>query len=115
MSKIYQPIVLEYVEHLILGLEESNFFDDYEIEDLTFIREHLSGILTEKFIEGTLEGEFEEIFTEDEFELLLKEMIAGSILYELKDKSLVNSVEDQDGEEVFFLTEEGKKYLKSLD
>ena len=115
MGKVYQPIVLEYVENLILGLEDGNFFEDYEIEDLTFVREHLSEKFTEKFIEGTLEESFEEIFDEDEFQMLLKELVAGSILYELKEKKFVNSVEDINGEEVFFLTEDGKTFLNTLD
>ena len=114
MGKIYQPVVLEHVEELILGLEEASFFSDYEIEDLTFVRQHLSDILTDKFINGELDDEFEELFSEEEFDQLLKELVAGSLLYELKDKEYVNSIEDISGEEVFFLTEEGKKYLKSL-
>jgi len=111
MSKIYQPIVIEQVENLILGLEESNFFSDYEIEDLSYVRQRLSDVLTEKFINGVIDEEFEELFSEEEFEQLLKELIAGSILYELKDKGLINSYEDENTEETFFLTEEGKAQL----
>jgi DNA-binding PadR family transcriptional regulator len=39
--------------------------------------------------------------------------VAGSILYELKDKGYVNSYEDDNTEEMFFLTKKGKKYLKN--
>ena len=52
------------------------------------------------------------MFTEDEFEVILRELVAGSVLYELKDKGLVDSYEDDNTEEMFFLTEEGKKHLK---
>ena len=115
MSKIYQPIVIEEVEYLIEGLKDADFFKDYEIEDLTYIRQHLSDLLTEKFINGTLDDETEELFTEEEFDQLLKELVAGSILYELKQKGLVDSYEDDTTEEMFFLTEEGKKVLKERD
>ena len=71
--------------------------------------------LTEKFIIGELAEDGIDnmfLFTEDEFEQMLKEMITGSILYELKDKGLVDSYEDDSTEEVFFLTKKGKKTLK---
>lgn len=111
MKTTYQPIVVECTENIILGLEDSGFLKDYEIDDLTFIRQHLLINLTEKFIQGKLDEDFEELFTEDEFDQLLKELVAGSILYEMKEKGLVNSVEDMNDEEIFFLTEEGKAYL----
>lgn len=112
MSKVYQPIVIEETENLIEGLKESLFFDDYEIEDLTYARQHILDLMTDKFIKGELDENIEELFTEDEFAQLLKELVAGSLLYELKQKGLVNSYEDDDTEEMFFLTEKGKDYLK---
>lgn len=114
MGTTYQPIVVEHTENLILGLAESGFLEEYEIKDLTFVRQHLLLILTEKFIAGLLDSEFEELFTENEFEQLLKELVAGSILYEMKEKGLINSVENLDDEEIFFLTEKGKSYLDDL-
>lgn len=113
MNKAYQPIVKEETEHFIDGLKESGFFDDYEITDLTFTRTHLLAIFTEKFINGQLTDDEVELFTEDEFDTLLKELVAGSILFELKEKGFVDSYEDDDIEEMFFLTEEGKKFVKN--
>jgi hypothetical protein len=112
MSKVYQPIVIEETENLIEGLRESKFFEDYEIEDLTFVREHLLEIMTQKFIDGSLNEEFEELFSEDEFTKILQELVAGSLLYEMKQKGFVNSYEDENTEETFFLTDKGKDYLK---
>lgn len=111
MSKIYPKPVIEKTELLIEGLKESNFFEEYEIEDLTFIREHLNNLLTEKFIKGELEDD-NPLFLEDEFEQLLKELVAGSVLHQLKVKGFVDSYEDDSTEEMFFLTEMGKKYIK---
>lgn len=115
MSKIYQPIVIEETDNLIEGLNESGFFKDYQIEDLTFVKQHLLDLMTEKFINGQLDSEIEELFTEDEFAKLLQELVAGSILYELKQKGLINSYEDENTEEMFFLTEEGKKFMKDKE
>jgi hypothetical protein len=118
MVKAYQPIVLEETENMIQGLIESEFFSDYEINDYTFARQHISDILTQKFIDGILENEEDEeveLFTEDEFTKLLQEIVAGSLLYELKEKGLINSYEDDSTEETFFLTENGKKLLKDND
>jgi hypothetical protein len=111
MSKIYPKPVIEHTEELIEGLKESNFFEEYEIEDLTFVREHLNELLTQKFINGEL-GEDGPYFLEEEFEQIIKELVAGSILHQLKVKGLVDSYEDDTTEEMFFLTEMGKKYLK---
>lgn len=113
MPTAYQPIVIEETENLIQGLIESQFFIDYEIDDYSFARQHILDLLTKKFIDGLLEDEEIELFTEDEFAKLLQEILAGSLLYDLKEKGLINSYEDDDTEEVFFVTEEGKKLLKN--
>jgi len=115
MNKVYQPIVIEETEYFIEGLAESGFFDDYEIKDYTFVRTHLLDIFTEKFINGSLTDEDTELFTENEFDTLLKELVAGSILFELKERGIVDSYEDENTEEMFFLTDEGKKFMKNTN
>jgi hypothetical protein len=74
--------------------------------------------LTEKFILGELENdedEFLSVFNDDEFEVVLREIVAGSVLYELKEKGLVDSYEDDTTEEMFFLTKKGKRVMKKKD
>ena len=115
MSKVYQPIVIEETEYFIEGLAEAGFFEDYEIKDLTFVRTHLLDIFTEKFINGLLNDDDLELFEEDEFDTLLKQLVAGSILFELKEKGFVDSYEDDNTEEMFFLTDEGKKHVKNTN
>ena len=115
MSKAYQPIVVEETEQIIQGLIESEFFSDYEIDDYTFARQYILDLLTQKFIDGLLEDEEVELFTEDEFTKILQEIVAGTLLYDLKQKGLINSYEDDSTEETFFLTEEGRKLLKNGD
>ena len=49
MSKIYPKSVIDQTELLIEGLQETNFFEEYEIEDLTFVRQYLNDLLLQKF------------------------------------------------------------------
>jgi hypothetical protein len=114
MSKIYQPFILEKVEEILIVLEETNFFEEHELEDRSFAKKYMSDILTNKFINGQIDSESTEIFTEDEFGNMLKQIIAGTVLLELKKKGYVNSYEDDDTEEIFFLTEEGKIALTQM-
>lgn len=109
----YQPIVIEKTTEILCILEESNFFKDYEIENFDFAIKYLNDKLTEKFILGKLDEESDDIFEEEEFNVILREIIAGTILTELKHKGLVNSYEDDNTEELFFLTQKGKKMLKN--
>jgi hypothetical protein len=113
MGKIYQPVVIEKVNEIIGILTQINFFKDYEIDNLEFAKSYFSDLFTQKFIEGKL-NDNDELLTENEFEKCLKEIISGTLLYELKNKGYIDSYGDDITEERFFLTEEGKKYLKDL-
>jgi hypothetical protein len=118
MSKIYQPIVIEMTNDIISDLIETEFFKDYEIESTEFAKKYLLDKLTDKFILGELENEDDEflgVFNDDEFEVVLREIVAGSVLYELKDRGLVESYEDDTTEEMFFLTKKGKRVMKKKD
>jgi hypothetical protein len=118
MNKIYQPIVVEMTNEIITDLTESEFFADYEIQSTVFAEKYLLDKLTEKFILGELENEDDEflgVFNDDEFEVVLREIVAGSVLYELKEKGLVDSYEDDTTEEMFFLTKKGKRVMKKKD
>ena len=118
MSKIYQPIVMEMTNDIINDLVETEFFKDYEIISTEFAKKYLLDKLTEKFILGELENdedEFLSVFNDDEFEVVLREIVAGSVLYELKEKGLVDSYEDDTTEEMFFLTKKGKRVMKKKD
>lgn len=112
MSKIYQPFIIEESNRIVESLEESGFFDEYQLSNKSFAVEVFCEKLTEKFIQGTLEEN--EIFEQEEFTKCLQEIIAGTLLYELKDKGLINSYKDDETEEVFFLTTEGREYVKKL-
>jgi predicted transcriptional regulator len=113
MNKIYQPIVIERSNEIVQSLVESGFFNEYELPNTDFAKEYLCEKLTEKFIENGSDIN-EAIFTENEFENILRVIITGSVLGELKRKGYIGSYEDDETEETFFLTEEGKEMLKNL-
>lgn len=113
MNKIYQPEIIAKTNEIVNLLKEIRFFDDYEIDNTDFAVNLFNEKLTEKFIKGEL-NDGEEIFSEEEMDIILKEIITGSILYQLKDKGYVNSYEDENTEEVFFLTKDGKEFVKNM-
>lgn len=108
MSKItYQPIVIEKTNVIIDELIYSNFFEDNKIMDISFAIKTISDKLTEKFINGELENV--DLFVSGEFVGMLHMIIAENVLRELQKKGLITSYEDENTEEVFFLTELGKQ------
>jgi len=116
MSKFYQPIVIDKAKEILFVLRESDFFTEYEIEDETFAMNYLCDKLTIKFINGQLdEDSFEDLFNEDEMEKFLREIIAGSLLTELQANGIIDSIEDENNEERFFLTDKGKEIAKEIE
>lgn len=116
MSKFYQPIVIDKAKEILFVLRESDFFSEYEIEDETFAMNYLCDKLTIKFINGELdEDSFEDLFNEDEMEKFLREIIAGSLLTELQANGIIDSIEDENNEERFFLTDKGKEIAKEIE
>lgn len=113
MAKVYQPIVIEETDNIINGLIESDFFLDYGITDLTYSKQYFLDLFTKKYIDGDLDNVEEELFTEDEFTKILIELVTGSTLDDLKNKGLINSYEDDETEETFFLTDMGKKVIEN--
>jgi len=106
-------IVLEHLEKIMRGLDESFFFEDYNITD-TYAKKLLTDLLIEKYVEDPSMDENEFFWTEDEFEQIIQKIVTGSIMYELVDDGILNSYEDENTEETFFLTEKGKKLSQEL-
>ena len=100
-------IVSDYVDNIIGGLEESNFFSDHNIKN-TYAIKKFTELITERYVIDPSLDDDEFLWTEDEFEVILQKIIVGSILYDLKENGILNSYEDENTEETFFLTEKGK-------
>ena len=105
-------VVLHHVENIIEGLREELFFDDYKIGEEYAIK-LFTKLVTEKYVEHpSLEMDF--FWSESEFESILQKIIPGSIMYQLKDEGIMDSYEDENYSEHFFLTEKGKQIAKEL-
>lgn len=116
MQTVYQPIVIEECNGIIEILRETNFFEDYQIKTEEFAFDYFCKELTKKFISGELsgDGEFDELFTEEEMDTHLRHIIVGSILHEMQKEGIIDSIEDENNEDRFFLTEKGKQIASKI-
>ena len=110
----FLPKIVEISNEIIEVLIEDKFFVDFEIEDMTYAKKRFCEELTTKFVNGELD-ESEYIFSDDEYDIILNEIVAEDILRSLQKQGYVNSYEDDNTEEVFFLTDEGKITLDKTD
>ena len=75
-----------------------------------FIRETFGEALFEQWLAGSDENPFDE----DQFRSLLKMVVAKSILQEMIDTGIVDSVDDGSGNEFVFVTPLGKALRESV-
>lgn len=117
MSKTYQPFIVKLSEELIEILDKQvNFFQEENITSTDYAKMAICELLTEKFLRGEISSD-EEVgtrFTEDEFKTLLSQIVVNNALSGLVEKGLINFLENEDGEEMFFLTSNGKEYTETL-
>ena len=110
----YLPKIETITEEIIQTLIEDEFFKDFEIEDYSYARKRIAEELTNKFLINGLDEE-NGIFSDDEFDRILKEIAAEDVLRSLQKRGLINSYEDENTEEIFFLTEKGREEMKNVD
>ena len=104
--------VLEHTDIIIDALRESFFFEDYNIGE-EYARKTFIGLITEIYTSNpSLDQPF--FWKEDEFEVILQKIITGSIMYQLKEAGIMDSYEDENTEETFFLTSKGKQLKNNL-
>jgi hypothetical protein len=108
----YLPKIEKIANEIIQTLIEDKFFEDFEIEDYSYTKKRFCEELTTKFLLNGLENEDIGIFNEDEFDKILKEIVAEDMLRGLQKKGFINSYEDDNTEEVFFLTEKGREEMQ---
>jgi len=111
MKKKYQRQIIELADKIIDSLVESDFYKDEEIDDYEPGRVIICDFLTQKFINGELNDGMVNM-SETELGKVLSLIIASSAISSLTEKGLINSFEDETGEELFFLTAKGKKLSK---
>jgi hypothetical protein len=105
---IYPDHVAFNLKALHNGLLEEKFYTEHEIEEFGeyAMIEAAAPIFMKDW---TANGEI----TEPSFEVMkeiLQKTITYAIIHGLKEKKLIDMIEDENGEEVVFLTSAGKKY-----
>jgi|694.fasta_scaffold128977_3 hypothetical protein len=111
----YLPKIQEITEEIIASLVDDDYFTEFEISSENYARKRISDELTRKFLENGLDNEDEGYFSEEEFDTILKEIIAEDVLRSLQKNGLIDSYEDDETEEMFFLTDLGKNQVNEME
>jgi hypothetical protein len=111
----YLPKIQEITEEIIASLVDDDYFTEFEISSEDYARKRISDELTRKFLENGLDNEDEGYFSEEEFDTILKEIIAEDVLRSLQKNGLIDSYEDDETEEMFFLTDLGKNQVNEME
>ena len=102
----YPETVSEITEKLLEGLDEEGFFKNEEADyDITFKR------FAQFLLARWIKGEDLQEFTEEEFSKILNFSIVETDLEKLVERNLINWVEDENGDPLYFVTDHGKKIL----
>lgn len=106
---VYPNSVSELTEKLLEGLEEEGFFEkegaDYNI---TFKR------FADSVFKNWLSGEDLENISEEEFSQILNLSIIQSDLESLRDRGVLETIENDEGEPMYFLTDKGKGEMEKF-
>jgi predicted transcriptional regulator len=99
----YPRPVSELTQKLLEGLEEEDFFETEKADyNITFRR------FADSALRKWIKGEEMEDFTEDEFSQILRFSMVETDLNRMEEKGLLDSIEDENGESMYFLTDKGK-------
>ena len=109
----YPQEVQEWLQSTGKILVESNFYDEQEIDSCIGHESYIlqaGPVALQSWIEN---GEVR--LDEEQYMEVLKMTIVEAVLRSLQQKGLIDSMEDHAGEEVFFLTKDGKNITKDTD
>jgi hypothetical protein len=102
----YPEPVKEVCNDVITELREQNFFEENEADEkITF--DFLCKTLLPKFLNGE-----ELLWTDKEMDEYLRRCIVDSVIKSLENKGMVNTIEDENGETVVFMTKEQKENVE---
>jgi hypothetical protein len=107
MNKAYPQVVIDETNNWI----KAGVFDEFIKEEnvnVEFVKNEIANILFTKFISG---DDVTDGMSEDEIIQVMNKSHASTVLEGLKSKGMIDSFElEDDDDEVYFLTEKGKKY-----
>jgi len=109
---IYPPQIEEVLLEWQEALENPEFLSEQGIHPYYVkqaVRETFGPVMMDQWLKM---GEVQ--ITEELAEPLIKRFIVSAIVLEMKDNGLIDSIEDENGEEVFWATAKGKEHGKNL-
>lgn len=109
----YPYSVSEFSGNLVDGLKEIGFFEEEPDVNPSILFKNFCEEFMPKWIEGREPEEYLE--NEEVFQNVIVRSITESVLTDLKARGMVDSIEDENGEEVFFLTTIGKEEVESMN
>ncbi len=99
---MYPQAVEQALDTIVEGLENIGFFMQEQVEH-RYVREEFGKVLFEQWLG---DGEFG--ITLEQAENLLNRAMINQSLESLIERGLVGTIEDENGEEIVYLTEKGK-------
>lgn len=106
-QRVYPECVEQQLDAMMSHIDLLDLVRDGEIRK-EFVREEFGEMLFQKWLDGV---EDVEISTE-QFIDMLRMASAKSLLQNLKDKKLIDSVDDGEGNDYVFLTKRGKELMQ---
>ena len=115
MKNTYPNTVQEWLENLYSNLKKEGFFEDQELglysEEKVY--NHFQEILGDAALQSWLK-EGEVIIKEKDLTILLFQVVVKTHVEELKNEGTVDSIENENGDEVMWLTQKGKNQVRDL-
>jgi hypothetical protein len=102
---MYPQEVISRAEKVTKILKENNFFGDEELDE-TIAIEVSNNEFSKLFFPKWIKGERDFDYSDGEFEDVLKNIIMGTVFLSLKNKGLIDEIDDN-----YFLTKSGKQFL----
>lgn len=106
----YPERVSDITEKILDELKNEKFFEQEDADyDITFKR------FAEFFMTKWIRGEDLREISEEEFSSIIHSSIVESDLERLKAKNLLDCIEDENGEMLYFITKEGRETLGNIN
>lgn len=101
-------VVKRKVETVLDVIRKSGYFEIFDLKE-DYARKEITHTVLEEYTKQ-MSSNFEMTWGDKKIGEMLSRIFVGSILHELKEEGIVGTYEDENTEEVFFLTKKGKKY-----
>jgi len=101
---MYPQSVNEFVAQVVQSLDESGFLTENDVDKESAIKA-FGEVVFERWKRGD-----DLVMSEEDAIKGMQLSIVEFIMKQLMNKNMIDSIEDENGEQVFFLTEKGKDY-----